>query len=51
MTNQALNQAYNTMYAQLTAWQDAGVSVCAAWYARFSEIAARDYDENRALYA
>ena len=51
MANAALNRTYNEMYAQLEAWQAAGEQVCADWYASFSEIAARDYSENRALYA
>lgn len=51
MTNEALNREYNAMYAQLEAWQAAGEPICSTWSSRFNEIAMRDYDENRALYA
>lgn len=51
MTNPALNAEYNAMYAQLEAWHAADEQVCSRWYARFCEVAMRDYDENRALYA
>ena len=51
MTNAALNAEYKAMYAQLEAWQSADEQVCSDWYSRFCEVARRDYDENRALYA
>ena len=50
MTDKALNETYNTMYAQLKAWQDAGEQVCTEWYAEFGRIADLDYEVNRSLY-
>lgn len=51
MTNPALNAAYTAAYAKLEALQAAGEDVCSRFYAEFCELARRDYDENRGLYA
>lgn len=50
MTDRALNQKYNAMYAQLRAWNDEGKQVCSKWYADFCRIADLDYEVNRSLY-
>jgi hypothetical protein len=50
MTNPALNETYNAMYAQLEAMQRNDEPVCSDWYAQFSDVARRDYDENRSHY-
>jgi len=51
MTNPALNAAYTAAYAKLEALQAAGEDICSRFYAEFCELARRDYDENRGLYA
>lgn len=50
MTNQALNDLYNEMYAQLVKWQENDEQICMKWMAEFGAVADADYEQNRALY-
>jgi hypothetical protein len=51
MQNEALNTEYKAAYAKLEALQNADENICSRFYAYFCDLAMRDYDENRALYA